>query len=85
MNTDKDHVTIYLQLIQIDAWEFVRFLLIYPIEFVFSNKTEELNVITGINELKTLTKDISCECKCKFDGRKCNSNQKWNKNILVQV
>ena len=21
---------------------------------------------------------ISCECKCKFDGRKCNSNQKWN-------
>ena len=25
-----------------------------------------------------LTKDISCECKCKFDGRKCNSNQWWN-------
>ena len=20
----------------------------------------------------------SCGCKCKFDGRKCNSNQKWN-------
>ena len=19
-----------------------------------------------------------CECKCKFDGRKCVSNQKWN-------
>ena len=19
-----------------------------------------------------------CECKCKFDGRKCDSNQKWN-------
>ena len=19
-----------------------------------------------------------CECRCKFDGRKCNSNQKWN-------
>ena len=26
-------------------------------------------MITGINELKTLTKHISCECKCKFDGR----------------
>ena len=25
---------------------------------------------------KTLTKHISCESKCKFDDRKCNSNQK---------
>ena len=37
-----------------------------------------LNMITGKNESKILTKDISCEGKCKFDGRKCNSNQKWN-------
>ena len=37
-------------------------------------------MITGINELKTLTKHISCECKCKSDGRKCNSDQKWNSN-----
>ena len=49
------------------------------------NKTEHLNIhvfnmITGINESKTLTKHVSCECKCKFDWRKCNSNQKWNKN-----
>ena len=29
---------------------------------------------------KNLTKDILCECKCKFDGKKCNSNQKWNKD-----
>ena len=21
---------------------------------------------------------ISCECSCKFDGRKRNSKQKWN-------
>ena len=21
------------------------------------------------------TKDISCECKCKFDGRKCTADQ----------
>ena len=33
---------------------------------------------TGINELKTLTKSISCEFKCKFDRRKCNSDQWWN-------
>ena len=49
------------------------------------NKTEDLNLsvfnmITGINESKTLTKHISCECKCRFDGRKCNSNQWWNNN-----
>ena len=36
------------------------------------------NMITDINESKTLTKDISCECKCKIDGTKCNSNQWWN-------
>ena len=39
------------------------------------NKTEDLNLsvfnmITGINESKTLTKHISCECKRKFDERK---------------
>ena len=45
------------------------------------SKTEHLNlsvfnVITGINESKTLTNYISCEYKCKYDGRKCNSNQR---------
>ena len=43
------------------------------------NKTEDLNLsmfnmITGINELKTLTKHISCTCKFRFDGRNCNSD-----------
>ena len=28
-------------------------------------------MITGINELQTLTKHISSKCKCKFNGRKC--------------
>ena len=35
-------------------------------------------MVTGINESKTLTKHILCNCRCKFDSRKCNSNQKWN-------
>ena len=44
------------------------------------NKTEDLNfnvlnMITGINESKTLTKHVLCVCKCRFDGRKCNSDQ----------
>ena len=38
------------------------------------NKTEDLNrsvlnMITEINESKTLTKYLSCKCKCKFDGK----------------
>ena len=35
------------------------------------NKTEGLNT-------QQITIDISCRRKCHFDGRKCNSNQKWN-------
>ena len=47
------------------------------------DKTEDLNLsvfrmITGINESKTLTMHISYECKCKSDGRKCNSDQWWS-------
>ena len=35
-------------------------------------------MVTGIYETKTLMKHISCESKCKFDGTKCKSNQRWN-------
>ena len=47
------------------------------------NKTDALNIhvfnmITGVNEPKILTKHISCKYKCKFDKRKCNSNEKRN-------
>ena len=35
-------------------------------------------MITEINESKLLTKHVSCECKCNFDCRECNANQKWN-------
>ena len=45
------------------------------------NKTEDLNLnvinIAGINEWKTLMKHLSCECKCIFDGRNCNSDKWW--------
>ena len=38
------------------------------------NKTEDLNtsifnMITEINDSKTLAKHISCKCKCRFDGK----------------
>ena len=43
------------------------------------SKTEDLNLsvfnmIRGINKSKTLAKHILCECKCKLDGTKFNSN-----------
>ena len=31
---------------------------------------------TGKNELKNSNKNISRKCKCKFNGRECNSKQK---------
>ena len=37
------------------------------------------NINTGINESKSLTKHISCECKCKLDETKFNSNI-WSNN-----
>ena len=47
------------------------------------NETGDLNfcvfnMITWINESKTLAKYVSCKCKCKFDSKKLNSNQKWS-------
>ena len=44
-------------------------------EVCVPDKTEDLslsifNMITGINESKTLTKHISCKWKCKFDETK---------------
>ena len=41
-------------------------------------------MIKRTHESKTMTKHISCKCRCKFDGRKCNSNQKWT-TINVHV
>ena len=45
-----------------------------------SKKTEDLNLrvfnmIIWINESEILTKHISCNCECKFDGTICNLNQ----------
>ena len=46
------------------------------------NKTEDLNLnvfnmVLGINESKALKKHIAYKCKCKFQGRKCDSNRNW--------
>ena len=53
-----------------------------------SNKTNDLNIhvlnmITGKNQGKILTKDISCKCKCRFVEKKCSSVQWWNNNTCL--
>ena len=34
------------------------------------------NMITNKNAAKTMTKNISCDCKCKFNHTTCHSNKK---------
>ena len=46
-------------------------------------KTKDINVkvfnmITNEKDAETVTKHISCDCKCKFNSTTYNSNQKWN-------
>ena len=35
-------------------------------------------MITNKNEAKAMTRDISCNCKCKFNSTTDNLNKKWN-------
>ena len=45
------------------------------------------NMMTGINESKTLTKYVSCECKCKFDERnviQINGGIAINADVIVK-
>ena len=54
------------------------------------SKTKDLNakvinMIIRIYEAQTLLKDISSNCKCKFNSRTCNSNKKWRDNTCQCV
>ena len=41
-------------------------------------KVKVFNMIIRINEAKRLVKHVLCECKCKFNCKIWNLNQKWN-------
>ena len=46
-----------------------------------SKKAKDINIkafnmMANKNEAKTMAKHISCDFKCKFNGKTCN--QKWN-------
>ena len=49
----------------------------YPKETKDIN-VKAFNMITNKNEAKSMTKYITCNCKCKFSSTTLNSNQKWN-------
>ena len=58
----------------------------YLQKYVFQKRdinVKSFNMITNKSKVKTMAKHISCDCKCKFNSRTCNSNQKWN-NITYQ-
>ena len=81
MNTVKNYTTIHFRLNWINVSEVKIFLMTYQIkQKIQIYNLYVFNMITGKNESKILTKDISCECKCKFDGRKCILDQWWNSN-----
>ena len=46
----------------------------YMINYALNKKLDlnihVFNTITGKNESKILANDLSCECKCNFDGEK---------------
>ena len=61
-----------------------------PTRICVPNKMEDLNLsvfnmITGINDLKILTKHVSCKGKCKFHHSKYNSNQNSTRLMLKWV
>ena len=63
-------------------------LMTYLQKYVFRVKEKTnvkvLSMITGINKAKTLIKDISCNCKCKFVSTTNNSSQceLWVEEVL---
>ena len=53
------------------------------------SETKEVNIklynmITRVNEAKTMVKHITCNSKTKFDSTTCNSNHKWN-TVMVNI
>ena len=55
--------------------DFTKYMFLIEMEDV---NLEVFDMIKEIYESKTLSKHISCECRCKFDGKTCNSRQNWN-------
>ena len=96
MRTLNGYVTIHLLLISIDMLEVAILLMSYLIEYVFQLKQKTLtyfflNMITGINESKTLTKHISCKWSLTVENVTQIKNggtinvgvtTKWKKYIL---
>ena len=49
------------------------------------DRAKVFNMITNKNEAKTMTEQILCDCKLKFNSTTCNSKQKWNNKATKHV
>ena len=62
--------------------DFARNVVIFHVDNISSSHTynKKKLVLNKLNKSKKLTKHISSKCECKFDSKKCNSNEMWNNN-----
>ena len=83
-NMNSGELYYYLFIITLDRWDGSFNILGDPFGRICVLKKAEdvslkvFNMIKGINASKTIVKNISCKCRCEFDGRKCISKQTWN-------
>ena len=75
----------YPFMISLDSCNVMETVISYLQKCVFQKKQDTnikvFNMITNKNEAKTMTKRISCDCTCKFNSTKYNSNPNWNNEI----
>ena len=69
--------------------EIVMLLMIHPVENVFQTKRDDVNLNYWNDKknkrIKNINKRYIMQCKCKFDGTKCHSDQKWNNHKCQYV
>ena len=67
-----------MNFIIIDLWlVYIDVITVILLYYDLSSRSWWFNMISRINESKTLPRHISYNSKCKFDDRKCNVNQKF--------
>ena len=75
----------YPFMISLDSCNVMETAISYLQKCLFQKKQDTnikvFNMITNKNEAKTMTKRISCDCTCKFNSTKYNSNPNWNNEI----
>ena len=77
INLNPDELHYYPFIVSIDRFNGSFNSVNYPFHRIWvpkdrGHQSESIYMVKGINKLTTLAKDTSCDCRCKFDGRKCS-------------